>query len=501
MPDPNLLILSDVHLGSDLVQHARPDAPARGVAAEHRDHELVSLLDWYRDRPQDGRPWRLVIAGDLVDFVGMSVSAPPGHLELELSDEERMHGLGSSVDHTLWKLRRVAEHHRDVFAALARFVASGNSLVVLRGNHDVDFHWEPVQAEFRAIIASHDPRAARSVEFSDWFYYEEGLIFVEHGHQYDDYCSHDHVLNPVQPSDPKRSYRSLSDILLRVVVRPTRGMLESGHDKATALDYFRFALRLGFGGMLRLAQRFIVAIATSIAVRREHFSVAAGWVRAEHERKMALLAAVAHISLTRLRALAKLQRPPVTRSLIRIIAGLMLDRVAMALVAVAFVVWVLAARWTPALGVELTASVALLAPGAWLWRRARGAIDATQSLREHAARITRLFPAAFVVMGHTHIPEVQRTPDNDATYVNLGAWAGEEPTEGAVSTLPPSQTHLIVCRTADKPVATLLRWDSGRGPEAFLSGRENAPLAVGSTHATIGARDGSGLPRGDGLLG
>src|SRR5262245_18954230 len=111
----NLLDLSDVHLGSDLVQHARPDAPERGAASLRRDRELVALFDWYRERRQGGRPWKLVIAGDFVDFVGMSLSSTGAGLVTEPNDEERMHGLGSSVDHTLAKLNRVAEHHRDVF--------------------------------------------------------------------------------------------------------------------------------------------------------------------------------------------------------------------------------------------------------------------------------------------------------------------------------------------------------------------------------------------------
>src|SRR5215510_6341942 len=107
----NLLVLSDVHLGSDLVQHARPEAPMRGEASVRRDRELVALFDWYRERPIGKKPWRLVIAGDFVDFVGMSVSASPEEIETEPNDEERHHGLGSAVDHTLAKLRRVAEHH------------------------------------------------------------------------------------------------------------------------------------------------------------------------------------------------------------------------------------------------------------------------------------------------------------------------------------------------------------------------------------------------------
>lgn len=475
----NLLVLSDVHLGSDLVQHARPGAPARGKAGLRRDRELVALLDWYRERPRGGRPWRLVIAGDLVDFVGMSVSPPAGELQTAPNEEERLHGLGSAVDHTLEKLRRVAAHHDMVFAALARFVAEGNTLVVVRGNHDVDFHWERVQAAFCDILASHAPTVRGRIQFAEWFYYEEGVVYIEHGHQYDDYCSYDHILNPVMPSDPKRSLRSLSDILLRYVVRPTRGMMEAGHDTATALDYLRFGAELGVGGMLRLGQRFVVAIAALISLWREHVGDAARWVRQEHERRMGLLAEARQLSLVKLRALASLQRPPITRSIFRILAGVMLDRVALAVLALAALVWLLAARWTPALGLEVVLALALVVPAAWLWRRARGAIDASASLRERAAQVSALFPAAFIVMGHTHAPEVKRAEGVDATYVNLGAWAEEETPEGRSPAAPASRTHLVVQQIDGRPVASLMRWDAESGPQRFISvpvaGTDDAP--------------------------
>jgi UDP-2,3-diacylglucosamine pyrophosphatase LpxH len=467
MPCHNLLVLSDVHLGSDLVQHARPYAPARGAASRRRDRELVALLDWYRARPRGGLPWRLVIAGDLVDFTGMSVSGAPDEIVTELNDEELRHGLGSSVDHTLAKLRRVAEHHRPVFAALARFVDAGNTLVVVRGNHDVDLHWEPVKDAFRAILARYTSRSNSSVEFSDWFYYEEGLVYIEHGHQYDDYCSYDYLLHPVRPSDPHRSDRSLSDVLLRYVVRPTRGMLESGHDAASALDYLRFAGRLGTLGLLALGRRFVSAIAVLVALWREHFGDATRWVRHEHERRMALLAEALQISLIRLQALASLQRPPVTRSLVRIFAGVMLDRVAGAVVASIAVIWLIVARWTPALGLQLAAAAALGVPLAWIWRRARRAIDASDSLRERAARVATLFPAAFVVMGHTHLPEVAESADGTATYVNVGAWAEEETPDDSPG-FPASRTHLVVEYVEGRARGLLLRWTEEQRPEHFV---------------------------------
>lgn len=461
----NLLVLSDIHLGSDLVQHARPDAPARTAASERRDRELAALLDWYRERPEDGKPWRLVIAGDLVDFVGMSVSASPFEIQTEPTDEERHHGLGSAVDHTLAKLRLVARHHREVFAALARFVAAGHTLVVLRGNHDVDFHWEPVKVLFRSLLSVLGAPPSR-IEFADWFYYEEDLIYIEHGHQYDDFCSYDHVLHPVMPSDPRRSLRSLSDILLRYVVRPTRGMKESGHETAGAIDYLRFGVRLGLGGILMLFKRFLRAVAALLTMWREHFSEAGRWVREEHERKMALLAEARQISLIKLRALASLQRPPITRSLLRILAGVMLDRVAVTVAALVTGVWLLVSRWTPMLGLWAAIGVLTLVAVAWLWRRARGNIDASAILREQAGRIARVFPAAFVVMGHTHLPELRPAPAGVPTYVNLGAWAEEDPSDGMVPTLPASRTHLVVHVIDGQPIASLLCWDAELGPKA-----------------------------------
>ncbi|MCC6898679.1 MAG: metallophosphoesterase [Polyangiaceae bacterium] len=462
----NLLVLSDVHLGSDLVQHCRPGAPLRSAASSRRDRDLAALLDWYRERPAEGRPWRLVIAGDLVDFVGMSVSGETSELVTEPNLDEQSHGLGGAVDHTLAKLRRVADHHRGVFAAMGRFVAAGNTLVVVRGNHDVDFHWEPVQAAFRAILREHGATHLDAIEFADWFYYEEGVVYVEHGHQYDDYCSYEHVLFPVVPTDPKRSARSLSDVLLRYVVRPTAGMHESGHDKADAIDYLRFGARLGARGILALGRRFLSAIAVALGIWRDHMSGAAAWVRNEHERKMAMLAEARHISLVKLQALAALQRPPITKSALRLLAGVMVDRVAVAAAGVVLAIWLLVARWTPALGVGLSLGTVALVALAVLWRRARGEIDASALLRERAARVSSVFPAAFIVMGHTHLPELSATRSSSA-YVNVGAWAEDQLEEGEATSLPATRTHLVVQLVDGRPTAVLMQWDAETGPRRF----------------------------------
>jgi UDP-2,3-diacylglucosamine pyrophosphatase LpxH len=412
-----------------------------------------------------------VVAGDLVDFVGMSVPSPAsGVVRTPIEEEEIALGLGSAEDHTLHKLRCVARRHATVFEALARFVEAGNTLVVVRGNHDVDFHWHSVQDEFVRQLALHGRIERGCVEFCPWFYYEEGRVYVEHGHQYDRYCSHEHPLLPVSPRDPRRSSRSLSDVLLRHVVRPTRGLLESGHERAGALDYLRFAFGLGVRGTLGLGGRFARAVTLLFGIWRGHFTEGAARLARHHERRMADLAQRLDMKLEALRALASLARPPVTRSFLDLAFTVMLDRVLLGtLAALGVVLAVLLARHAPEVPLALGGGVVGLACASVILSRARRHIEPSLELREGAARVARLFPAAFVVMGHTHLPEMTPAGSVPTTYVNLGAWADVDAGDGPPQ-ISASRTHLVVSESSDGAlVAELLVWDAETGPRGFVS--------------------------------
>lgn len=473
----SLLVFSDVHLGSDLNEQDTGHV----VRRSHRiDRDLVDLLRYYLKEKPAGDRWRIVIAGDFIDFIGMAVGPGDEALATELTREEEEHGLGNSSDHARIKLRRVADRHADVFEALAAFVAEGHVLTVVHGNHDVEFHWDEVKSDFREVLLGHatkrmaqsgtitDPSFLDRIEFNPWFFYWNGVAYIEHGHQYDPFCVTEHFMAPLSPLDPRRVARGFCDVLLRHVVRPTRGMPEHGHETTGLGYYLSFGARLGFGGMARLAVRFARAVLELFRLRKEHLSDATDTLRKEHERRVALLAEATRIGVDRVRALTAMQAMPITRSIRGILASVLLDRLAVALAAsMLLVAFAILGAFH---GHFLYGSLGVL--GAWFLAHKHLSslrhVDPAEEMAIRATNLARLLPAAFVVMGHTHTPA--RVPVNDgaSTYINLGSWAEDEPEPETTNAYRAARTHLVIRMEDGKPVAKLMAWDSETGPKGFL---------------------------------
>ncbi len=435
------LLLSDIHLGADLARRgwpfsARASNPPPSPPA--LDRNLAELLDHCRARTEPTERWTLVVAGDVVDFVSMAVAPSDGaHGETPARDPERQPVPDDGeINQAVRKLRAVARLHDLAFRSLARFVSDGNHLVLVRGNHDLAFYWEPVRRAFvdallqRAELGEDgeagDAFASR-IEFRDWFYYVEGQLYVEHGHLYDETCICQNALAPVSPRDPARLMDSFSDILERYVVGPTRGLGTRGHENRTLFHYLWLAFSLGLSGCAALLVRFAGSVVRLLSAWRASLDRGAAAVRAEHERHMKQLAGRFRLKEELLTALASLWAVPVTRSLASILRSLFLDVLlalgGLVLVLAGVALFELAPFW-------LLLLLALpVAGGMALWIRRRRVFDSAPALRKAARGVAALLPACFVVMGHTHVPELERIDDR-TTYVNLGRFPSDGDGDG-----------------------------------------------------------------------
>lgn len=463
----SLLVFSDVHLGSDI--HDGAVNKARRSTAIDRD--LVELLAHYRRQKPKAERWRIVIAGDFIDFIGISIPPEAELLETPATEEEQLHGIGNAADHARLKLRRVAHRHHAVFEALAQFVADGHALTIVHGNHDIEFHWDEVKEDFRELLhrTLDDPEACpresffERIEFNPWFFYRDGVAYIEHGHQYDAFCATTNVMVPLSPLDPRRVARGFSDTLLRYVVRPTVGMKEHGHETVGIAHYVGFGVRLGLSGMLSLARRFVLALVELFRLRSADLSEAAKILREEHELRIGRLAEASRIGKDRLQALLKLQTPPITSSIRGILASVLLDRLALALVtAMTLAVIAMMSAWH---GHLLWGVLGVLAVWSLLNRylARQRQVDPAVTLIDRASQLARLFPAAFVVMGHTHVPLA--IPAGQSTYINVGSWSEEEPEghDAPSGGYRAARTHLVIHEAESGAEAMFCEW-SPEGP-------------------------------------
>ena len=245
----NYLFISDMHISEGI-------NPETGKIQRNEDffHDVsfAQLLNYHVCLGHDPQkesfyqvPWKLIINGDAFDFLQV-VSKPsvtidgmatmqvinaagrPYSKEKKLSENELIYGLGTSEPEIVWKLQRIAAGHPIFFQALGWFVATGNEIVLMKGNHDIELFWPAVQTCFNQLIGDayktwfqeyHSSEndilcwfddlpetlsladVQTAVKFPKNFYYEDDLFFVDHGSQCDPANWFPNFADPRLPND------------------------------------------------------------------------------------------------------------------------------------------------------------------------------------------------------------------------------------------------------------------------------------------------------------
>src|SRR3954469_23215858 len=117
MSEPsNILVVSDLHFGEELLPGATTE---RRHAVELGAKAFREFLHYHASRRLGGRPWQLVIAGDLFDFMSVVV---PGTREVPARTlDERRFGVDRSAASGVVRMRQICENHRDLMEEMVRF--------------------------------------------------------------------------------------------------------------------------------------------------------------------------------------------------------------------------------------------------------------------------------------------------------------------------------------------------------------------------------------------
>ena len=194
------IVLSDLHIGAGRVD--------QGNLLEDfvQDDALIGLISQLEEESQTrGLPMELVLNGDIFEFWQVpAVEENESYVPSKRYAARRY--LRTREEDSCRRMRLIIQGHPSLFAVLARFIQSEaprRTLTIIKGNHDVQLHWEGVQTIIRQALGATKERydlvllPSRSIS-------REG-VYIEHGSEYADAVNrHPNFDLPHHPRDPRR---------------------------------------------------------------------------------------------------------------------------------------------------------------------------------------------------------------------------------------------------------------------------------------------------------
>ncbi|MBP9085549.1 MAG: hypothetical protein KBG15_05490 [Kofleriaceae bacterium] len=416
----NLLVVSDLHFGEELLP---------GTSLEKRQivelgaRTFIEFLVYYQQRRENGRPWRLVVAGDLFDF--MSVIVPGEVAEARRDRDVRLWGASRAGGAAVERMASVAQRHQAVLAQLIAFANAGNVIDIVVGNHDIELLDPAVATELSRqllrIAGSRSDGLSR-IRIAPWCVFVPGTVWIEHGHQHDEACSFEYGFAPTSPAaSPAEHATFLTNVdyaAVRYLATTAPELDAHGAEQWSIVGYMRYAYH--HGGLRAFARSYVHFVGSLLAARRQHQNRRQREARrAQHQARLAQVAADVGLSLPTAGALDRLGRAPLTTSWRRLAAMLSLDvwvvsgaGALVAILALTLVRWWLAIPLVFGVGAAVYASLRHLS---------RTHVASQLPMRRVPERIAAIANVPLVIFGHTHEPLRMKMPSG-ATYINCGTW-------------------------------------------------------------------------------
>ncbi len=190
------IVLSDLHVGAGRVDE--------GNRLEDFDQDdQFGLLLERLSQESTRRKWdvELILAGDVFEFLQVPVLGADEVFDATRTYPQEAYA-PSDEDSSRRKMQLIIEGHPVFFSALSEFIALAprRTVTFVKGNHDVNLHWDGVQDVIRSALNAVGERKS-CLEFEERAVSREG-IYVEHGNQYLEWINRWPDFE--QPHDPGR---------------------------------------------------------------------------------------------------------------------------------------------------------------------------------------------------------------------------------------------------------------------------------------------------------
>jgi len=505
------VILSDLHLAEGKKPGTRQTSRFESFFFDRPFERLLLHLQELAE--QRNHRWTLVFNGDMIDFLRVTSIPDPAHPPRGLpaiTPTKQTYGLGSSAAESKWQLERVVEGHPVFFRALAKFLLEGHRVVILKGNHDVNWFWPEVRYRFMELmetflreIAARDRKtearisgALDRLHFRSWSIYVKKLLYIEHGNQYDPTNAFRNFMYPVliDPESPVGRFE-LDFPFGSFFIRYFFNMIELRFPTAPYyrnISIFFYTIRrkhlYAFWHVVKNYFPYFFRTLQKVQTRRgpRHREIS--------EKNLGLVRKVGEEYGEKkiVEQIAKLQEAPAYENKLDFLMTILKRPAKKFAAAVGGLIllsffWNILSEWILGAGQNLVIKTTLnvifdygfIVVGlVWLFLILRPTKEGTtyrevepQVLREKAARIAEMLDVKYVSFGHSHIEDVWKVPRRDSWYFNTGTWTPLIDEENHVIR-PEVQFPVLL---VENGLARLTRWNNDVGELEELPIMEDSP--------------------------
>jgi UDP-2,3-diacylglucosamine pyrophosphatase LpxH len=458
----NYVILSDLHLSEGRKKATGQISRFEGFLFDRPFERLLSHLQ--KRTEKGGHPWTLIFNGDLIDFLRVTSIPDPNHPPKGLphiTPTKQKYGLGSSAAESKWQLERVVEGHPVFFRALARFLLDGHRVVILKGNHDVNWFWPEVRYRFMEMMETFlreiDPtdrkteqRIAGALDrllFRSWSIYVKKLLYIEHGNQYDPTNAFLNFMYPVliDPESPVGRFEidlPFGSFFIRYFFNMIQLRFPAAPHYRNISSFF-YTIRTkhlyAFWHVVRHYFPYFFRTLKKVQTRRgpKHREI--------REKNLQLIRRVGeeYGEKSTIEAIAKLQEAPAYENKLDFLMTILKRPARKFTAAVGGLIllslfWNILTEWILGAGQNLVMKTTLsvifdytfIVIGlTWLFLGLRpteegGAYREVEprELRKKAAQIAEMLDVRYVTFGHSHVEDAWKIPGRNSWYFNTGTW-------------------------------------------------------------------------------
>ncbi len=212
--DREVFVISDLHMAAGLNVNGNYDGTENFFA----DASFSRFITNLNARTKESRKGLLIINGDFVDFLRirnfpesaadftewkmillcLGISKTAEELCNSIIKKERRYGLRTDDYKSVWKLHICWKGHEQTFNSLAVWLMAGNKLIIVKGNHDLEWYWKKVRDYLRyslalnisAIRHEHVEEVLENIILPQILFVDDKLkiddkVYIEHGHRYE----------------------------------------------------------------------------------------------------------------------------------------------------------------------------------------------------------------------------------------------------------------------------------------------------------------------------